>query len=243
MLDSCCINTGYFVVEPLKTQIVYETNADYEKSYENICANSMMKAEKTQKGLIWFMFKKTNTAFMLSPNGKLQVKWNDTEEKIVLLRLIQNALVPVSGQKLDIQPSRQQVWISYPAPEPFKLYWCDEKTEYTKVKETNIVKAAIDRVLAEFHTAMNQGNYPVAFDALIVLGNTPGNIDRKNIDRLIKEKEFQIQLLNELSYYTALDKTLKTREFFYGSNGFMKRQCDKLYEEIMSKLKLYRYLQ
>jgi hypothetical protein len=230
------------VIQALKTQIVYETNADYEKSYENICANVMMKAEKTQKGLIWFMFRKTNTAFMLSPNGKLQVKWNDSEEKIVLLKLLQNVLVPTQGQKLEIQPSRQQVWVTYPAPQDFKLYWCEEKTEYSQTKETNIGKTAIDRVLAEVHTSMNQGNYPDAWDAMLVLASTPGNIERETIDKLIKEKELQVQLLNEVSYYTATEKIIGRRQFFYGPNGFMKHQCDKLYEEIMSKLKLYRYL-
>lgn len=65
---------------------------------------------------------------MLSKNGTMQVRWHTLEEKKVLLKLVQNVLVPESGQRLIIRPDKQQAWINY--KEPFKLSWCDESTEY-----------------------------------------------------------------------------------------------------------------
>ena len=111
-------------------QIVYETNSDYDKTHDVLCSNQLLVVDKTQKGLVWFKFKKFKTVFLLSPKGIMQVKWNEPEEKKVLLALVENLLVPREGEKLVVSPSKQQVWVSYPPPEDFKLYWCRETTEY-----------------------------------------------------------------------------------------------------------------
>ena len=61
----------------------------------------------------------------------MQVKWKNSQEKKVLLEIVKNLLVAQEGE-LKIRPSKQQVWIDYPPPSNFKLYWCDEETEFLK---------------------------------------------------------------------------------------------------------------
>jgi len=116
----------------MKTQIVYETNADYEATYRKLAESQVIVAEKTEKGLIWFTVKGTKTVFTLSPYGRLQVKWNNPEEKKVLLKIIKTLIAPKQGQKFRMKPTGQQPFIRYPPPPNFKLWWCDEETEYHK---------------------------------------------------------------------------------------------------------------
>lgn len=92
--------------------------------------NPLVVADVTEKGLLWFRFKENPTVFLLSPAGKLQVKWRDVSEKKTLFRLVKNLLVPRLDEKLAIRPLKQQTWIEYPAPEKFRLYWCDETTDF-----------------------------------------------------------------------------------------------------------------
>jgi hypothetical protein len=112
------------------SQVVYQTNAEWYASYEALANNSLVKADTTEKGIIQFWFKDNPTLFMLSPTGKLQVKWSNFEEKKVLFKLVKHLLVAGDNGKVVIKPLRQQVWIEYPVPKPFKLYWCSEATEY-----------------------------------------------------------------------------------------------------------------
>lgn len=121
----------------MPTQVVYQTNADWYQTREAIVNNPLMKSDTTEKGLIKFWFKSNPTLFMLSPNGKLQVKWNNLNEKKTLYRLVQNLLVAKLGEKLTITPLKQQTWIEYPVPESFKLYWCDKVSEFILKKEAN----------------------------------------------------------------------------------------------------------
>lgn len=116
-------------------QVVYEANFDYEATYEKLVQSFIAVVEKTEKGLIWVRFKDTKTVFLLSPKGKIQVKWADPEEKKVLLKILKNMLVPVEGQKISIKPSKQQVFIEYPPPQNFRLYWCETEMEYVKHAE------------------------------------------------------------------------------------------------------------
>lgn len=115
----------------LLSQVVYETNADVTASYEAMAKNPLVVvADQTDKGLLWFKFKDNQTVFLLSPQGKLQVKWNDVSEKRTLFKLVRNLLVSKSNEKLAITPVKQQTWINYPVPESFRLYWCDKTSEY-----------------------------------------------------------------------------------------------------------------
>ena len=131
----------------LPSQVVYQTNADWVASQEAMGKNSsLVMADTTAKGLLWFKFKDSQTVFQLSPMGKLQVKWNDLHEKKTLYKLVKNLLVANLNEKLVIKPLKQQMWIEYPVPESFKLYWCDQATEFvlkkapeTKEEEKNLM--------------------------------------------------------------------------------------------------------
>jgi len=112
------------------SQVVYETNADLISSHEAMVKNPLVVADITQKGLLWFRFIDNHTVFLLSPMGKLQVKWTDVSEKRTLYRLVKNLLVANPNEKLMIRPVKQQTWIEYPVPDSFKLYWCDKTTEF-----------------------------------------------------------------------------------------------------------------
>jgi hypothetical protein len=116
------------------SQVVYETNADVAASYEVMVKNPLVVADRTEKGLLWFKFRDNGTVFLLSPLGKLQVKWNDVSEKRTLFRLIRNLLVPRPNEKLSITPRKQQTYIDYPVPDSFKLYWCDQTSEFVLKK-------------------------------------------------------------------------------------------------------------
>jgi len=121
------------------SQVVYETNADLTASHEAVVKNPLVVADRTEKGLLWFKFKNNGTVFLLSPFGKLQVKWNDVSEKRTLFRLVRSLLVAKPNEKLEIKPLKQQTWIEYPVPESFKLYWCDLATEFV-LKKTELKK-------------------------------------------------------------------------------------------------------
>lgn len=129
--------------------MVYQTNADLTASHEAMVKNErLVQADLTQKGLLWFKFKTSQTIFQLSSQGKLQVKWNDVNEKKILHKLVKNLLVANSNQKLVIKPLKQQTWIDYPVPPSFKLYWCDEATEYVLKKPSDIkAKEALNKPL------------------------------------------------------------------------------------------------
>ena len=116
------------------SQVVYETNADLTASHEAMVKNPLVVADRTEKGLLWFKFRENRTVFLLSPLGKLQVKWNDVSEKRTLFRLLRSLLVAKPNEKLEIKPLKQQTWIEYPVPEYFKLYWCDQTTEFALKK-------------------------------------------------------------------------------------------------------------
>jgi hypothetical protein len=111
-------------------QVVYKTNADYEKSSESLLSNPLFATHITEKGLLWFKFKETQTKFTLSKEGKMQVTWKTDEEKKILLKLVRNILVPSAGLKLNIKPEKQQAWINY--DEPTALSWCEETVQYDR---------------------------------------------------------------------------------------------------------------
>src|SRR3990170_4943905 len=128
------------------SQVVYETNADWTASQEAMAKNPLVVADVTEKGLLWFRFIDNHTVFLLSPMGKLQVKWTDVSEKRTLYRLVKNLLVAKPNEKLLIRPVKQQTWIEYPVPDSFKLYWCDIASEFfLKTSDESKVGAKSDR--------------------------------------------------------------------------------------------------
>ena len=115
-------------------QVIYETNIDYEASFQKLADSKVVVADKTQKGLLWVRFFDTKTVFMFSVNGTLQVTWHNLEEKQILFSLVQKLLVAKEGQELKVTPTRQLTWIPYNTP--FKLNWCREEKEYSPINKT-----------------------------------------------------------------------------------------------------------
>jgi hypothetical protein len=136
-------------------QVVYQTNADYFDSCDVIAKNPLVVSEKTGKGIMTFRFAESRTVFLLSPEGKLQVKWNDVSEKRALYKLVKKLLVPKNSETLVIKPLKQQTWIDYPVPDSFKLYWCDQYDELlknTSSNECDIPRKAVPKVKYEVGT-------------------------------------------------------------------------------------------
>ncbi len=158
----------------MKNQVVYEANFDYEATYERLVRSGIAAVDETGKGLIWVRFKGTKTVFLLSPNGKIQVKWTSPEEKKVLLKILRNLLVPVVGQELTIKPTKQQLFIEYPPPPNFKIYWCEAETEYVKQAEFSpqlkeAVRAAVERQRRELKFLRE----PTVKEVASAVGKTP----------------------------------------------------------------------
>jgi hypothetical protein len=107
---------------------------------------------------------------------------------------------------------------------------------------TNIGDTAIDRILAFVQMAMYQGDYPTAWENMLLLLDTPGNVELQDVGKeLIIEKERQTRMVNVFVGCTPIEAWMKRQEFSYGKEGFLSQQCRKLYSTIMFKLKLYRY--
>jgi len=53
----------------MPSQVAYQTNADLNGSHEALVNNSLVKvkADMTQKGLLWFQFKDSQTVFCYLP--------------------------------------------------------------------------------------------------------------------------------------------------------------------------------
>ena len=203
----CQTNTPYFVVK-LKTQIVYKTNLDLEATENNIRKSGVMASYITQKGLLWFRFKETGTIFVASSN-RLQVKWDSPDEKRLLFKLVKNLLVPRQGETLKTTPSQQQLQVPYPPPEEFKLYWCDETTEYEK-KPNSQDNKEIRSEISGIRECYVSNDTVEAGKRLMLLVNTMLPTEWKDeLEPLIGD--FNRQLKEANSESRALDNSRKLR--------------------------------
>lgn len=121
----------------MASQVIYQTNAEWYTTSEALASNPLVITYETEKGLLQFNFKGSRTIFQLSAEGKMQVKWNDISEKKILYRFVKKLLVAKNNEELVIRPLKQQAWIDYPVPDSFKLYWCDQETEFVLKKENS----------------------------------------------------------------------------------------------------------
>ena len=127
----CALDTPYFSVKTLINQVLYQTNIDYEATYQKLLKSSLVIADITQKGLLWFKFKETGTHFLVSHDGRLQVKWNSPSEKEMVLNKLKPLLVPKENGELRITPIMQQLVVYYSQPS-IKVYWCERSCDYFK---------------------------------------------------------------------------------------------------------------
>lgn len=119
-------------------QVLYQTNADYTASYEALYKSGIIDSiSQTEKGLITFRI--GVTGFVLSPNGKLQVKWSNLEEKKTLLETVKDLLIPKKGE-LTMNPLSQQLWLHHPQPPEIAVHWCNKKIRYAKVNVDHLPK-------------------------------------------------------------------------------------------------------
>jgi hypothetical protein len=130
----------------MPNQVVYETNADYELTKENLAKQPNVTIEPTAKGLLWFRIHGFNPIFLLSPEGCLQVVWKSLQEKRTCLKLLRGLLKTANGEPLRITPVKQQFWLEYPPPKDFRLYWCDTTYKYKEQVLPREAEAGINLV-------------------------------------------------------------------------------------------------
>lgn len=97
--------------------------------------SNLVVVDKTEKGLIWGKVKDSETIFQLSPKGKLQVSWENLEQKIEDFETIKSNLVPNEGEELFVKPEFQHLKSKIPYPKSIlsiKLHWCNESYQYHK---------------------------------------------------------------------------------------------------------------
>jgi hypothetical protein len=161
----------------MSNQVVYQSNFDYEATYERLCRSGVAVVEKTEKGLIWLRFKDTRTVFLLSPGGRIQVRWANLEEKKVLLKILKNMLVPLEGQDIILKPLKQQFFIEYPPPPNFKLYWCETAVEYAKHAEYEPqLKEAVEKAVEELRLQLYFLREPTVKEVATKIGKTPETV-------------------------------------------------------------------
>lgn len=115
----------------MQTQVVYDTNADFDASEENIRTSGLVASHVNSKGTLVFNFKDTETVFLLFHTGILQVRWRSIEEKKTLFKLVKCLLAPLSGEALRVEPKSQLKEIMY--REKVRTFWCEEEIDYAVV--------------------------------------------------------------------------------------------------------------
>jgi hypothetical protein len=119
-----------------------------------------------------------------------------------------------------------------------------EKEEaYTGKRDlTSLGENPISRALAYVQNALVAGDYRQAWDSMIMLIDTPGDVDLSGVGKeTIREKEHQESLLRCFVGVTPLETWIRARSFYEGQQCFMRTICYRLYSEITTKLKIYKY--
>lgn len=237
----------------MKTQIVYQTNLDFEASYQKLVESGIAITDKTEKGMIWLKFKDTKTVFMISPYGKIEVAWKNLGEKKILLKILKNLLVSKEGEKLRIEPIKQIREFSYPPPPNFKLSWCDEETKYHKqpvkrgtLKHSRQLSLGLEAILAEDWTFYRhqepsreracwrekielEGNRLKEFAAEHLRSGYPATYERMKHLKMLKGS-IEEELLNEGDSKEGVEAVLNHSSFF-GGGPTISEKCLKLLDQ------------
>ena len=116
----------------MKFQNVYESNFDYEATYEALLS-TLKGVDITRKGFISFRFKPKNIEVLLSRYGRVQVAWSSPEEKEEFFPVLKSLLVPPKGQKITLRPLHTNIFkVEHPGPEKLTFAWCKEKVSYVR---------------------------------------------------------------------------------------------------------------
>ena len=118
-----------------------------------------------------------------------------------------------------------------------------EKEAYTGKRDlTSLGENPISRALAFVQNAMIAGDYRQAWDSMLLLRATPGDIDLSGVGKeTIREKDHQEAMLRCFVGVTSLETSMRVEGFYHGSQSFMRTICYRLYNEITTKLKIYKY--
>ena len=114
----------------MRFQNTYECkNLDYEATYESLYGLlPSVGVDKTQRGHISFRISSKKIEVLISPKGKVQVAWENEEEKQKFLPALESLLKTNSGQKAELKPLYANVVnVPYPPPDHFSFAWCKEK--------------------------------------------------------------------------------------------------------------------
>jgi len=107
---------------------------------------------------------------------------------------------------------------------------------------TSLGENPISRALAYVQNALVAGDYRQAWDSMLMLIATPGDIDLSGVGKeTIREKEHQENLLRSFVGVTPLETHMRAQSFYQGQQCFMRTICYRLYNEITTKLKIYKY--
>lgn len=119
-----------------------------------------------------------------------------------------------------------------------------EKEEaYTGKRDlTSLGENPISRALAFVQNALVAGDYRQAWDSMLMLIATPGDVDLSGVGKqTIREKDHQESLLNCFVGVNPLETAMRVQGFYHGPQSFMRTICYRLYTEITTKLKIYKY--
>lgn len=119
----------------MNIQNVYEClNLDFEATYENLC-KVFYGVDKTEKGHISFRITPKKIAVLISPKGKVQVAWENEQEKQRFLPLLERYLIGENGKKPILKPLKCNVVnVPFPPPEKFSFAWCKKKFRFIRQK-------------------------------------------------------------------------------------------------------------
>jgi hypothetical protein len=118
----------------MRFQNIYQTNADYTKSWEKLSAHpGIERTYESRKGHFCFKFKGVNLIAELMATGKLLVYYRSERDKKTYYPLLKEVLMTRDGSPVKICPLYTSIdMIPFPTPRNFKLVWCEHEDEYFK---------------------------------------------------------------------------------------------------------------
>jgi hypothetical protein len=140
----------------MKLQTVYETNADYYKTWERMKGHPLIgTVEASRKGHLCFKFKTGKHILeLVGETSRLVALWEDEEEEKKLFPLLKEVLVTANGRPLEIRPSHTSVY-GMPLPPPTALSFpcCGSEVLYVNRNRDPLVPIVCSMLVREFWSA------------------------------------------------------------------------------------------
>lgn len=181
----------------LKYQNVYECqNLDFERTYESLCG-VLPGVDKTRKGHISFRISSKKIAVLISPKGKVQVAWENEEEKQKFLASLESLLKTDNDQKTELKPLYANVVnVPYPPPEHFSFAWCKEK--FTFFQKLGLFlwmerRATRKRQEREYEDAKRKCDIAAHWEIMFLDGDDPGYLGKREDIKETYRKKYGLQ--------------------------------------------------